>query len=224
MITTKAQRHKEAFKIGLASLRHRGYFIKASILILLFLVYGFNSEGQVSFGVKAGINVSNVAYGGAISTVSSGFIDTETLLGAHFGVYGKIILSRNLSVIPEFQFAQRGYKGLTGNTKEIVNINYFELPVLCSYSVSKLIGIDLGASPSFLTSASTPFFGGFKNFDLNAIGGLRFNLTQRLFLTGRYYYGLVSVGDIEIRNINGIVSTITTFNRILQFSIGYRIK
>ncbi len=198
--------------------------MRAIILGFVFSICSVASLAQFSFGVKGGINLSNVAYSGIQSLVSSSLTDTETLLGIHFGVYGKFKLNKNLSIIPEFQFSQRGYKGLTGNTKEVVNINYFELPILCSYSINKLIGIDFGVSPSFLASSSTPFFGVFKNFDINAVGGIRFNLIDNLFLTGRYYHGLASISDIEIREINGNVSTLTTFNRVLQFGIGYKIK
>ncbi len=194
--------------------------MKKYILGLILAVCFFASQAQVSFGVKGGLNFSNVAYSGTYSSV---FSDTDNLLGLHFGLYGKLKLKNNFSLITEIQFSQKGYKGLTGNTKEKININYIEIPILYSYSINRL-GVDLGLSPAFLASSSTPIIGSFKSFDANIIGGIRFHLTENIFMTTRYYYGLTSISDIVIRDINVNVSTVTTFNRLFQFSIGYKIK
>jgi hypothetical protein len=115
--------------------------MKAILLGLVFSVCSFTSVAQFSFGIKGGLNLNNFAVKGKSLLPN----DPETVIGFHIGAYSKFKLTKNLSLIPELQFSQRGAK--IGS--ESLNFNYIELPILFSYSIKNLVSIDLGVNPSY---------------------------------------------------------------------------
>jgi hypothetical protein len=185
--------------------------MKAVALGLVFSICSFALLGQISFGVKGGINFNNIETG----EFSNNF---GTAIGFHMGAYGKLKLTKNLSLIPELQFSQRGTK--IGS--ESLNVNYIELPILFSYSIKNLLSVDLGVNPSYKASKSLLVD---KDFDFGAIGGLEFQLTERFTAIGRYYYGLSIISEIELSNgSNAPIGIESLYNRTIQFGISYKIK
>lgn len=191
---------------------------------LLFIVLGLvglfvSSFAQVSFGVKGGLNFNQVA----ISDAPASNIQMAT--GFHVGGYAQIGLTKKISFIPELQYCQRGYKDSGGGSNTTININYVEAPLLLSYSLHKIIGLDLGVDPSF--KISTNSIVSYNSFDFGAIGGVRANLTSKFFLTARYYNGFLSISDVQYNNgpqpTYGQPPDHTAKTRMIQLGIGYKI-
>src|SRR5687767_13114373 len=114
--------------------------MKKILLALPFLLISVYSFGQLSLGVKAGLNVNDIAIKDALPGME---MEKKASMGFHVGVYTQLAISKKFSFIPELQFSQRGYKYLFSSDSR-VNMNYLELPLLLSYSPVEFLNIDLG--------------------------------------------------------------------------------
>ncbi|MDH3890390.1 MAG: PorT family protein [candidate division Zixibacteria bacterium] len=90
------------------------------------LVLTVPAVAQVGFGVKGGLNVSNLT-----GADSEGF---DSRVGLVAGGFVKLNIAPNLAIQPEALFAQKGSKGDLGGVTAKFNLNYFEIPVLLKYT------------------------------------------------------------------------------------------
>lgn len=205
--------------------------MKKQILIYAFLFLSLHTYGQFSFGLKGGLNINNIG----VKDLPSGQENNYKMnLGFHLGFFGQILITDKLSLIPEFQFTLRGASSedISTNSDIRTNLNYLELPILLSYSLIEKIGIDLG--PSFAYKISSVAKGeNFsnniddlydKNVDFGISTGVRFNVTDKIVLIGRYYYGIAKVNEFTFADVNNNQTTVSYYNRIIQLGIGYRLK
>jgi hypothetical protein len=133
-------------------------------------------------------------------------------------------LVERLTISPELQFIQKGAD--SGN--ERINLNYLELPVVFSFAPVRILSLEAGPSISYLVSAKTsnpsardvisPFD---KPFDFGLNAGVGINLTNKISITGRYYYGLSSVRSFP-QTLPDTNPTCT--NRNFQMGISYLFK
>lgn len=177
--------------------------MKKSIL-LLAVVFGFGSMNaqMFHFGLKAGANFSNL---------EGNDISGSTYTSFHFGAVVELKLLENLSLQPELLYSSQGTKIDEAGFKDI-NYNYFTVPVLAKfYLTSKKLSLEAGPQFSFLVneSVSDQFEG--ETFDFGIAGGLGYNITEHIFVQGRYVLGLTEANkDAEVTN------------RVIQFSVGYK--
>lgn len=200
--------------------------MKRFLVMATFLSVSFISWGQLSVGVKAGININEVIIKDLPREITD---DSNSGTGFYAGVYGKVKITDKLSFIPELQFSQKGTRDNGGDN---VKLNYLELPLLVAYTPLKWIGIDLGASVSyrlsttFSTDRPQTTFDDFKDkdFDLGLIGGLRVPLFGRVSVLGRYYLGVTPVAGIEYRFVDTETITTKEYMRTVQLGLNYRLK
>lgn len=187
--------------------------MKKNILILILLQLSFYSYGQFTYGVKAGINFNDLVVTG--SSVSDG---AKPNIGFHAGVFGKLKVYKNFYFIPEIQFSQRGYNvnGLRAN------LNYIEVPLLLSYMPIKFINIDIGPNLGYQITYNAFVE---EKFDYGLTGGLRFNISEKISIIGRYYHGFASSFDYYLVDQYGTTKAKAyTANRTIQLGVSYQIK
>jgi hypothetical protein len=180
--------------------------------------------GQVSFGVKGGLNFNDISLKDRPAELRD---DANMALGFHLGVYSRISISEKFAFIPELQFVQRGAK--SGGTR--INLNYIELPLLISYAPIKILAIEAGPDFSYKISARARANGNsanlndiYKNdFDLGLVSGVRVPL-GKLSIIARYYVGLVSLSDVHYATQNGQQTTTKEYARSVQIGVAYRLK
>jgi hypothetical protein len=184
--------------------------MKCHILIpCLMLTFLANSYSQVPIGIKAGLNLNDIVIKNAP------FLPIRTYtpsLGFHIGVTTTFNLSNKLTFNPDLLFIQKGANTSFGDDQILgslsvvntvdgrVNLNYLELPLLLSFTPTKLISFDLGPNLGLRISAKgktdssksdiRDVFN--KPFDFGVSGGLKLNLTKKISIISRYYYGLIS--------------------------------
>lgn len=200
-------------------------------LTLIFVFISTFCFGQVSFGVKAGLNHSNIAH----NSDDRVYEETKSRSDFHLGGYMQVPLNEKFSLIPELVYTKRGFK-----TEESIfspeiryKVNYLEVPVIVSYSPIVWLGIDLGPSVAYQLSAYAKSGDG-KNdisdafdrkLDLGLNAGLRVKANEKLAVVFRYYYGLTSILDVDMRDENNMVTgQINYFNRSAQLGVSYRLK
>lgn len=186
------------------------------ILLLFLSTYTF---GQLEFGLKGGINLANVK---TVDIPNQGEAEFNSITGFNFGIFSQLDFNEKLHLNSDFLFTSRGYEIYGYKT----TIQYLEIPVLVSYSIVENLEIELGPDFGFKISEKSDQSGiDFETFDFGATIGLRYNLTEKLFLSVRYYYGLTSIAVLYgSYPVNGPASESKTFNRVLQFSLGYTLK
>jgi hypothetical protein len=198
--------------------------MKKLILMSGLVIFSNYSYSQFAFGVKGGININELSVSG--SSVGDPY---KTNMAFHVGVYAQLKLSDDkLSLIPELQFSQRGAN--VNGTR--INLNYLELPILISYKLNKQLRIELGPTVGYKISAVAKGGGSSnnvdaiwdKNFDLGIAPGIRFYVSEKVSIIGRYYYGISPASEVNYLDMNANPTKISTYNRTIQLGVGYRLK
>ena len=171
--------------------------MKKLILVFVFATLMFGSafaqksnadfREKVSFGVKAGINISNV-----YDSQGEQF-NADAKLGLAAGLFVALPIGKFIGVQPEILFSQKGYKGsgslLGSNYSYTYTSNYIDVPLLFAIKPISLITILVGPQYSFLVKDSYKFDSALINIDqehvfendnirkntLSFLGGVDFN-------------------------------------------------
>jgi hypothetical protein len=193
--------------------------MRRTVLFLYMTFIVAIAHAQIPLGFKAGINTNKIVVRDA-----AGQFDDDSDIGVsfHLGVYTKLKLSDKFNFIPELQFIQKQSKSSSGN----IRLNYIELPLLISYQPIQWLNIEAGPSLG-LNIGSNLYADVYESVDGGINGGLRFNLTPKWSILGRYYYGVTPIEKIYFTM--GPVGTpppavIKFYNETLQFSVAYYLK
>jgi len=211
-------------------------------IILLAAISGAPAyAGKTTFGIKAGLNVSN------ISGTPEGWDDSiEWKAGFTGGAFLNYAFNKNFSIQPELLFTQRGFRSalLEGiiDVDLTVSLDYFELPVLAKYAFSaeKKFRPTLFAGPSFaycsgstLTFSSWIFSGDIDfssvthttDFSIVLGGGFDYVLERgTIVFDTRFTYGFTNVivsGDFEINGDTETIDEDDFKNYGVSFMLGY---
>ena len=79
--------------------------LKTTIAILVLLSTSFFSnaqEGNLKFGVKGGVNFSNLSKDNAE--------DNKMLIGVNLGLFAKLPITKSIAIQPEIYFTTKGSK------------------------------------------------------------------------------------------------------------------
>lgn len=172
--------------------------IKKIALFAVVALMAVSASAQLKFGVKGGVNLSNV----------SGDVDQNKMkIGFMVGGFANYAINDQLAIQPELMFAQAGCKyDVDGDPK--LELNYIVLPVMVKYSFG---AINLQAGPQFGYLLSAKEDGDdvkefLKSIDLGLNIGAGYQIMENLGVEARYNLGLTNIvdeGDTEIKN-NGI--------------------
>jgi hypothetical protein len=171
-------------------------------------------QAQMSGGVKAGLNLSNL--GGD----ADGY---DMRPSFHLGGYVNIGLTDKLSFQPELLYNSIGAKYEGGDAEGTLKLSYISLPLDLQYSFGKF-NVHAGPQVSFLASAKDKWEEGsdsgeddikeaFKGIDLGLNIGFGLNF-GKLDVGARYTAGLSNIideGDAKVTN------------NVIQLSVGYRL-
>jgi hypothetical protein len=139
-------------------------------LIVIGLIIMNHSKAQISYGVQAGMNISNwkgdaMESLGNVVDLSKGFIGTKSRTGIHIGAYVKVPLTEQISFEPGLFYSQKGYamngdlkidalKFLGVNASAKVESNYIDIPLMLNAEVAKGLHVYAGPQFSYLTGSN----------------------------------------------------------------------
>jgi hypothetical protein len=151
-------------------------------LLFTFLLVFAGFSAQAQFGIKGGLNFSNLK-----SDRADNF---NVLTNWHVGILYEAGLNSSISIQPEFLYSVQGAK----LRREEFKLNYFEVPVLLKVYLTEGFNIQAGPQFGMLLSESDNFdrFNS-ETFDFGITGGLEVFLTDELFVQARYYQGTKDV-------------------------------
>jgi hypothetical protein len=186
----------------------------------------FDHRDKFRFGLKAGLNYSNI-YNSKGSEFSA-----DPKIGFAGGMFASIPLGKYLGVQPEIMFSQKGFKGnglLIGSNYEVNRTsNFLDVPLQVALKPSEFFTLLAGVQYSFLISQKDEFTVSstsfdqeqeFKNDDLrnNILGfvaGVDVNV-DKLVVSGRVSW------DMTSNRSDGSSETPKYKNALVQATIGY---
>jgi len=107
-----------------------------SLFSLLLLFVTVQSFAQVKFGVKAGLNLSNMTEKDDAHTYSNNY---KMKTGFHLGVTAEFPVSEFFSFEPALLYSIKGYMDKDIDYKATASVNYFEIPMNAIYKIN-LVG------------------------------------------------------------------------------------
>ena len=174
------------------------------------------SFAQFHVGAKAGVNMTKI----------DGQSFSESFdYGYHLGGFAEIGLGQKWALQPEVLFNQYNSKTTTefsdiyqGESLKNVTLNYLSIPILLSYTPSKLLSLQGGAQFGVLMDNSKTLVKNgqeaFKDGDFSLLGGVQLNLGS-FKVSGRYFVGLNNINDVDSKD--------KWRNQGFQLSLGLRI-
>ncbi len=178
---------------------------KLLITILLLTAAKANFAFGLSYGVKAGLNFSNIY---------STNLKTDFKQGYLVGAYAKFDVIV-LAIQPELLFSNRGY--VESGIQE-VNLNYIDMPILLRIKLLPFVSLDVGPQFSRLVSKDFNSISNtittvptFNNSEVSAVFGASMNV-WKLGASARYIVGL---SELE--------KAITSKNQLFQIALSLKL-
>ncbi len=168
------------------------------IALVLFSMIAGAQEKFLRFGVKGGVNFSNI--NGNVEE-----IDFKSRSSYHFGALVEVRLFENLTIQPELLYSVQGAKVESGNAGvDDVDFKYLTIPVMMKfYLISEKLSLEVGPQFAFLADDNVGDTFRTRSFDFSVGGGLAFDITNNFFIQARYLAGLTEVSsDADLKNTN----------------------
>lgn len=112
----------------------------------------------IHFGVKAGINISDVYQ------PTNNNINTSGVVGLVTGVFAQIPIISRFGIQPEVLFSQRGYNAKSTNQNNTFSVdrtlNYLDLPVMATFSPNSMFTIMAGPQLSIYLNQKDAYVNG----------------------------------------------------------------
>lgn len=194
--------------------------------IALFFIVICPASAQVSFGAKAGINVSGMHY----DDLS---LDFKNLVGLQAGVLAQVKLCDRFVLRPELLYSSKGYKLEKSETLPIGltnRLNYIALPILAGYSPVKGLQVLAGPEFAYLVAARAKTNIGtndvtdtYKKFDIGIAGGVAYTFYKGLGAEVRYTHGLIKNTEYILKDQfgNAVGTYKSGLNRSFQAGVFY---
>ncbi len=176
--------------------------MKSIVLTLLFVAVTTVSFSQeVSYGVRAGINISNLDFD------PDATFSNQHRNGFAFGGFVDYGITENFSAYLEIQYSAEGAKA------EALRADYLQLPIMARFAIGEKFTLGVGPMVSLKTWKDQDAF---STFTFSGIGGVEYMINDELFVDARVHYGLSNILD---EDVSGLEAQNTTF----QFGFGIKI-
>ena len=192
------------------------------LFVIIIPLIGFSQK----FGVKAGLNFSNITNASAIGASSQ--------TGYHAGIFldiGKKIIGSKTEIL----YSQQGYNYSTDSTKGSVKNNYIALAQFLAINITKYIQIQIGMQTAYLLNAKNDsaktttgypaadnILKFYNRFDYGYGGGLEIHPIAGLLIGARYMVSLSNLYNASNFSNGSYSSGINFKNNVVQLFIGYR--
>lgn len=184
--------------------------------LLAICMMTISSFAQISVGLKAGGNLSN------LNGLDVDNYETKAIIGFHVGAYTTFNLGRNFAIQPELVYSTQGGTIEGGGFTEDIKLNYFNIPIMVKFLTNSGFYVEAGPQIGFNTGEldSEDVEGDIKGSDFSICGGLGFQPTKSPFGIGlRYNVGMGTTGDISSEDFENAEFK----NGVLQLSLYWRI-
>jgi hypothetical protein len=206
-------------------------FTGMAVVLFSTCVLSVQAQGlkDVSFGVKAGMNVASF-----IGDMSETF---ENRTAIHIGGFAEFPLIQKISLVPEIVYSMQGSKQGTWFGEDTYKVDYLNIPVMLMFYPEENFSIGIGPQLGILMSAKREVdISGLANsngsytldikehvndFDFSLNFGVGYHLRNGLFFQGRYNLGLSNALATNDNSGYSANVNIDHQNSVFQLSVGY---
>jgi Outer membrane protein beta-barrel domain len=190
--------------------------IVASIVFLLILVTSSTVVAQSRFGIRGGLNASNISF--------KNLPDRGERYGFHLGVFADVpVVADFMSIQPELSYSTKGTSFKPLDKRQTLNMNYVDFLLPVAFHLGAL-DIQVGPFASFLISTpdytvyndNSVVVDAFNKFDAGLSAGLSYNF-NKLMIGLRFNQGFVDVTKDNARLFLG-----SGKNAVGQVSLGFK--
>ncbi len=199
--------------------------MKKMVITLVTLLAAYNiSQAQLSYGARAGLNMSKVSF-------TEDDFKTKFQPGFTIGFYGKYALNDAMAVQVETFFSREGTKEqrISSGSKGHINKSYVQIPVLFQYKLIKGLYAEAGPQLGILVASKEKYGSGslnnikpnYKPVDIRVPIGVGYDLNdvvKGLSVDLRYSFSLSKINKVEVGggNLKNHVIGLTAFYNIGQ--------
>ena len=189
---------------------------KNILMALMLFVSTIESFAQVKFGIRAGLNASNISF--------TNLPDRTERFGFHVGGFADVPLVPNfMSIQPELSYSVKGAGFKFLNERQTLNMNYIDFLLPVAFKLDKF-QIQVGPFASYLISTpdykfyndNTVTVDAFKKYDAGLTAGLSYNFSK-IMIGVRYNQGFIDVTKDNARPFLG-----SGKNAVGQVSLAYK--
>lgn len=180
------------------------------------------------FGVKAGLNFSNVT--------KASSINADSRQGFMAGVFMAPPASGILGYRTELIFSRQGYDYKASSTTGSVNLDYILLPQLMTLNITKYVQLQAGGHLAFLINGkvdssfssssrpATPYkvLDYYNRFDYGFAGGLEVYPFKGLLIGARFNISMANLNKEAILTNPNFVPKVDVKNNVFNLFAGYR--
>jgi hypothetical protein len=191
---------------------------KTFLILILSGAFLATKAQQIKYGVKAGVNLANVA----------GDVEGNKMkIGFNAGAFAKVSLTEAISLQPELLLSTQGakekgsFEGINYEVKN--NVTYLNIPVLAQYNTASGFYGETGPQFGFLLSAKAKsdegkqdIKDGLKKFDLSWAFGVGYLTQSNVGVNVRYNLGLSNMSDAK-----GMDNDAKMRNSVFQIGVFY---
>jgi hypothetical protein len=179
--------------------------MKRTFLLIAIAIVGLsnsvNAQEYWNFGVKGGVNFTNMT--------SNGFKDKNSRTGFHLGVLAEIPVGDRFSMQPEVLYSTQGTEATRMFSGDRIHgeyqLDYIQVPVIAKFYVIDGLALEAGPSFNFLVEEEYDFedngisleqdseLG--STFELGGAVGASYKFNNGFFLNGRYALGFTDAFD-----------------------------
>ncbi len=163
------------------------------------------SQEKIQFGVKGGINFSNMT--------SDFLIEKEYKTGFHLGILAEIPFGAKFSLQPEILYSTQGVEGQVlllyvpypgaptpPPTYSEYKLDYIQIPVLAKIYLIENLSLEIGPSFNFLVNDeqvtnSVTYTDNGSSFEFSGVLGVSYKIKNGLFGSFRYNKGFTDALD-----------------------------
>jgi len=166
-------------------------------LAILTLTITVKSQEKIQFGIKGGVNFTNMT--------SDILIEKEYKIGFHIGILSEIPFGDKFSLQPEILYSTYGSKGkaiMYGGPSITTEykLDYIQIPILAKIYLYKGLSLEIGPSFNFLVNdkkihESNTITDIGEKFEFSGILGVSYKLSRGLTGSFRYTNGLTNALD-----------------------------
>jgi hypothetical protein len=193
--------------------------MKTTPLVLIASLCAQIACAQVTYGVKGGLNFSDVVINNVVNPdIESGY---DLKVGIHGGGFIELDLENRFLLLGEVLYSVKGVDAL--GTK--VNLHYAAIPLLVEYRIADPFVLEAGVELGYLISA-TSRYGNLNGVwdnktDIGLDAGLKYR-SEKISIGLRFNAGMSSVITDSGNAPSG--EKIRYQNRVVSVSVGYVLR
>jgi hypothetical protein len=190
-----------------------------------------STKSEVTFGVKAGINISTAVFDESIQNIVP---DVSSVVGANFGFFANLPIGSKFALQPELIYSMQGFDYVYDDAYQRTDIktklNYINIPFNFQYKFIEKAYIEAGPQFDFLVGAKGDYTSkekfsnqvtsvndkdlkdNYKGLVFGLSFGAGYKITEAISANLRYCLGLSPANE---------GNTISSKNRVIQIGASY---